>query len=207
VFVNRASHCRSSTLFALVAILTCCAVCAVAQSESATAPAGLSSPSVRPLALQQTKYRLRAGEVVPVAAPRETLDFIRNARNRVARSSGVSGKGFVVGPSVKGNQVVLAASLAMKSGEYTVSLSAVSETGEERVTTLNVTLDPMQTSPLTATTPPVALLNGRQCQIVSTEALIAQGWVVRGDFALIPPPLRADVQSELVLGDKYDSLP
>jgi hypothetical protein len=54
--------------------------------------------------------------------------------------------------------------------------------------------------------PPVVLLNGWQAQIVSTQALIAQGWVVQGDFALIPPALLADVQSELVLDDKYDSL-
>jgi hypothetical protein len=72
--------------------------------------------------------------------------------------------------------------------------------------TVNVTLDPMQTAPVTATTPPVVLLNGWQAPIVSTQALIAQGWVVQGAFEQITPPLHANVQSQLVLGDKYDSL-
>jgi hypothetical protein len=149
---------------------------------------------------------MRAGETVPVAATRETLDFIRNARKCIARSSGVSGNGFVLGPSVKGDQVVLAAALTMKPGEYAVRLTAVNKTGEERAMTLHVTLDPRQTAPVPVTMPPVVLLNGWQAQIVSTQALIAQGWVVQGDFALIPPALLADVQSELVLDDKYDSL-
>jgi hypothetical protein len=187
MFLNRAAY-RSSSLFASLALLTYCAVCA-----AATAQVGLGSDPVHLLALQQTKYRLRAGEAVPVAAPRETLDFIRNARNRVARVSGVSEDGFVLGPSARGDQVVLAASLAMKPGEYTVSLSAVSETGEERVMTLNVTLDPMQTASLPA-------------EIVSTQALIAQGWVVPGAFEPIPPALQAEVESQLVLGSNYDSL-
>jgi hypothetical protein len=185
MFLHRAAY-RSSSLFASAALLTYCAVCATAQ-------VGPGSDPVHLLALQQATYRLRAGEAVPVAAPRETLDFIRNARNRVARVSGVSEDGFVLGPSARGDQVVLAASLTTKPGEYTVSLSAVSETGEERVMTLNVTLDPMQTASLPA-------------EIVSTQALIAQGWVVPGAFEPIPPALQAEVESQLVLGSSYDSL-
>jgi hypothetical protein len=204
VFLNRPTHLRSSSLFAPVAILAC-AVCALAQSGSTAAQAGMSSHPIHVRSLQQTKLRMRAGEVVPVAVSRETLDFVRNARNRVARTSGVSETGFILGPSVKGDQVVLAASLMMKPGEYTVSLSAVSETGEERVMTLNVTLDPMQTVPLSDNAAS-GVLNGWQAQILSTQALIAQGWVVQGAFEQITPELHGDIQSQLVLGDKYDSL-
>jgi hypothetical protein len=201
VFLSDAAHYRSSKLLALVATLAC-AFCALAQSESPIAKA--RSHPVRQLALEQTKYRMRPGETVPIAAPRETLDFIRNAKNRFARSSDGSGNGFVIGPSGLGDQVVLAASLASKPGEYTVSLSAVSKTGEKRVTTLSVTLDPVQPAPSAAA--PVVSLNGLQTPIFSTPALIRQGWVVPGAFEPIPPALRADVQSQLVLDDKYDSL-
>jgi hypothetical protein len=204
VFLNRPTHLRSSSLFALVAILAC-AVCALAQSGLTAAQAGMSSHPIHLRSLQQTKLRMRAGEVVPVAVSRETLYFVRNARNRVVTTSGVSETGFILGPSVKGDQVVLTASLMMKPGEYTVSLSAVSETGEERVMTLNVTLDPMQMAPLSDNAAS-GLLNGWQAQILSTEALIAQGWVVQGAFEQIAPELHGDIQSQLVLGDKYDSL-
>jgi hypothetical protein len=174
-------------------VLTYCALCGLAQG------AGL-------LAVQQTKYRMRAGETVPVAAPRETLDFIRQARNRVTRCSGVSGEAFVIEPSVKGDQVVLVATYAMKPGEYTVSLSAESETGEKRVMTVHVTLDPMQAAPSTPIGPTVVEPNGWQSPIVSTPALIEQGWVVQGAFERIAPALRADVQSRLILDGSYDSL-
>ena len=50
----------------------------------------------------------------------------------------------------------------MRPGEYSVTVSATSEAGEERETTLSVVLDPPQTVPPTATKPPVVLLNGWQ---------------------------------------------
>jgi hypothetical protein len=171
----------------LVAILTCCAV-------SALAARPVSRP-VHPLAVQQTKYRMRAGAFVQVAAPRETLDFIRNAR-----SSGVSVQGFVVGTNWMGDQMVLAASLTTRPGEYTLKISATSQTGEERAMTLDVTLEPIQIAPLIAATPPVALLNGEEPQVVlSTPGLVEQGWVVPGSFEPIHRPIWEDVQSRLIL--------
>ena len=175
----------------LAAILTCCAV-------SALAARAVSRP-VRPLAVQQAKYRMRAGSAVPVAAPRETLDFIRAARSCVA-GGGASGKGFVVGTNWTGDQLVLAVSLTIEPGEYTVKFSAVSQTGEERTMTLEVTLEPMQIAPLIAATPPVALLNGEEPQVVlSTPGLVEQGWVVPGNFEPVKPPLWEDVHSRLIL--------
>ena len=58
--------------------------------------------------------------------------------------------------------MLLAASLTMKPGQYAVTVSAVSGTGEERAAAVDVTLDPMQTVPLGSTVPPVVLLNGLQ---------------------------------------------
>ncbi len=174
------------------AILTCCAV-------SALAARAVSRP-VRPLVVQQTKYRMRAGSAVPVSAPRETLDFIRNARSCIAVGAGASGKGFVVGTNWTGDQLVLAVSLTIAPGEYTVKFSAVSQTGEERTMTLEVTLEPIQIAPMVAATPPVALLNGEEPQVVlSTPGLVEQGWVVPGNFEHIKPPLWEDVHSRLIL--------
>lgn len=121
----------------------------------------------RPLALRETRYRLRAGEAVSIAAPLETLDFLRNAKARAARIDGTRGRGFAVGPAVRGDEVLLGASLTLPPGEYAVRVSAVSESGEEREATVNVILSPVATVPSTATKPPVVLLNGWQLGTLS----------------------------------------
>ena len=59
-----------------------------------------------------------------------------------------------------GDQILLAASPRAKPGEYTVTLSAASETGEERQTTLNVVVEAQVTVPPSSTRPPVVLVNG-----------------------------------------------
>jgi hypothetical protein len=134
--------------FASTALLTCYAVLASAQTPS------------RPLALHQTNYRVRAGAMVAVAVPGETLEFVRNAKSRSVRIGGMAGKGLVIAPSKRGDQVLLAASLTMNPGEYTVNLSAASPAGEAREATLHVTVDPLPTVSATAAVPPVVLLNG-----------------------------------------------
>jgi hypothetical protein len=108
----------------------------------------------RSLTLHQTNYRVRAGEKVSIAAPAETLEFVRNAKSRIVR------KGLVLAPTKRGDQVLLAASLTMKPGEYAVNISALSPTGEAREATVHVTVDALATVPATAATPPVLLLNG-----------------------------------------------
>jgi uncharacterized protein (TIGR03437 family) len=108
-----------------------------------------------------------------IVASQETLDFIRTAKTRAVTISGTQGRGFVVAPNVKGDQMLLAASLTMKPGEYFVTVSAVSGTGEERAATVDVTLDPMQTVPNGSTVPPVVLLNGWQFPTSISELLSA----------------------------------
>jgi uncharacterized protein (TIGR03437 family) len=145
------------------------AICALGQSQ-------LSGGSIRPLVLNKTEYRLRAGESASVDAPTETLDFLLHAKTRRIEIAGQKKRlGFVVGPNPAGDQVLLAAYLALKPGEYRVKLSASNESGEERMTTVDVTLEPMQPVPLNATQPPVILLNGWQfsCPVTVTAPLSA----------------------------------
>jgi uncharacterized protein (TIGR03437 family) len=105
---------------------------------------------------------------------RETLGFILNANTRTARiveqsasvfapnATVAAQNGFVFGPTTRGDQILLGASLRLKPGEYSVELSALSNEGEVRTTTVAVVLDPIQTVPSSSTTPPVVLLNGWQ---------------------------------------------
>lgn len=115
---------------------------------------------VKPMALKQSRYELRAGEPVPIAAPGETMDFLLKASNRKAVPLNGSGAGFVAGPNRTGDQVMLAASVRTPPGEYAVTLSATSATGEQRQTTMDVVVHPHATVPSNATRPPVVLLNG-----------------------------------------------
>jgi uncharacterized protein (TIGR03437 family) len=120
------------------------------------------------MTLNQTRYQLRAGESTSIDAPRETLDFLAHAKTRRVEIAGKeSARGFVVGPSVAGDQVLLVASLAVKPGEYRVQLSATSGAGEEQIATMVVTVHPMQAVPVNTAQPPVILINGfqRSCPI------------------------------------------
>jgi uncharacterized protein (TIGR03437 family) len=123
------------------------------------------------MTLHQTRYRLRAGESTKIDAPRETLDFLVHAKTRRVEIAGKEVHGIVVGPSVKGDQVLLAASLTMKPGEYAVIISAVSRVGEARAAVVNVSIDPMQPVPSSSTVPPVVLLNGLQLPSTLAEFL------------------------------------
>jgi len=136
------------------ALLLCCAVC---QAAAIIHP-------VQPLAVKQTRYEMRVGESVEVAAPPETLDFLLKAKTmRLALDGGIDGaesNALAVGPNRARDRVLLAAPLRIRPGEYTAKLSATSAAGEERVTTLAIVLKPRQTVPSNATRPPVVLLNG-----------------------------------------------
>jgi uncharacterized protein (TIGR03437 family) len=117
------------------------AICALAQTA--------------PMALRESRYEIRAGEPAQIVAPAETLDFLLHAKTRR-----VSIEGLVVGPNYAGDQILLAASPRAKPGTYTVTLSATSETGEERQTTLAVVVKPQVAVPSNSTRPPVVLVNG-----------------------------------------------
>lgn len=150
--------------FSLACLLAGWSMVAFAQNQPAPRPVG-------PLLMNQSRYRLHAGDRVPIADSQETLDFLRAAKIRTVTIHGPQGKGFVVAPNVKGDQLLLAASLTMKPGEYSVTVSAVSGSAEERAATVDVTLDPMQTVPNGSTVPPVVLLNGWQFGYSSTSGL------------------------------------
>src|SRR5258708_7678899 len=106
------------------ALLAPCSVFAQAQSTPATPKAEQNPRITRLLALDQTRYQLRVGESVKIAAPRETLDFLIHARTRGIEMADKEARGIVVRPNVTGDHVFLVASLAMKPGEYRVNLLA-----------------------------------------------------------------------------------
>ena len=137
-------------------LLLCSAICALAQTTEVSG----NLRAVRPMALLESRYEIRAGEPARIAAPAETLDFLLHAKTRRASIAGMETSGLVVGPGYTPDQILLAPSPRAKPGEYTVTLSATSETGEERQTTLAVVVKPQATVPPSSTRPPVVLLNG-----------------------------------------------
>jgi uncharacterized protein (TIGR03437 family) len=114
------------------------------------------------LTLHQSRYRLRAGESTGLDTPPETLDFLLHAKARRVEIVGNAPRGIVVAPNRAGDQILVAVSLAMRPGEYTLTLSATAEAGEKRDATLSVTVDALTPVPSNATQPPVILLNGWQ---------------------------------------------
>ena len=122
-------------------LLICSAICALAQTA--------------PMALVESRYEIRAGEPVRIEAPAETVDFLLHAKTRR-----VSIEGLVVGPGYTPGQILLAASPRAKPGKYNVTLSATSETGDERQTALAVVVKPQVAVPSNSTRPPVVLVNG-----------------------------------------------
>src|ERR1017187_6944512 len=124
------------------------------------------------MAVHETRYVVRAGEAVAIQAPQETLDFLANARSRhvdmVTPDPPVSAGRLVAAPNRAGDQVLLGASLRMSPGEYTVKLSAASAAGEERQTTLAVTVLSIPPVPSSSKRAPVVLLNGWETGFTGT---------------------------------------
>lgn len=108
------------------------------------------------MALNQAKYEIQAGSPVALSASSDTVDFVLKA----AQLSIAPSVGLVLGPNRAGNQVMLAASVRAKPGEYTVTLSATSPTGERRQSAMDIVVKPRVTVPSSATRAPVVLLNG-----------------------------------------------
>jgi uncharacterized protein (TIGR03437 family) len=128
------------------------------------------------MALRQSRYEIRAGRPASIEAPAETLDFLAHAKTRRVSIEGMETSGLVVGPGYAPGEILLAPSLRAKPGEYTVTLSATSESGEVRQTTMNVVVEAQVTVPPSSTRPPVVLLNGwltgftNSCPIATTSA-------------------------------------
>ena len=128
------------------------------------------------MAVHETRYVLRAGESVAIRAPQETFDFLANARNRrvdiVNPAASIPAGRLVAAPNRAGDQILLGASLRTNPGEYTVKLSAASVAGEERQTTLAVTVLPLVTVPSNAKRPPVVLLNGWETGFTDRKSVV-----------------------------------
>lgn len=144
-------------VFAIAALILCCAASATAQTQEVG-----RLRTVNSMTLNQTRYRLRAGESTGIDAPRETLDFLLQAKTRRVDIAPKEVRGIVIGPNRAGDQILVAASLAMKPGQYSLTLSAATEAGERRSATLSITVDALTPVPSNATQPPVILLNGWQ---------------------------------------------
>ena len=119
----------------------------------------LGQTSRRPLVIDESRYRVVAGERISIEAPAETVTFMRSARTRIARASN---RTFPVAPNVSGDQVLLGIPLTTEPGDYAVSVSFVNGAGEERSTTLQVTVEPFASPAAGSTVPPVVLLDGWQ---------------------------------------------
>ena len=132
-------ECRRTTFSRAIAaagLLLCSAICATSQT-----------PQPRPMALLQSRYELRIGEPAEIPAPRETLDFLLHAKTRRVAIEGQDVAGLVIAPNQTQDGILLAPSSKAKPGEYTLTLSATSPTGEERQTTLNVLVQPRASVP------------------------------------------------------------
>jgi uncharacterized protein (TIGR03437 family) len=134
----------------------CCALDTAAQRPQSIA----TLPTARLMELQQTRYELRAGEPAQISAASDALNFLLKAKSRRIEIQGAKAEGLVVGPNRAGDGILLAASLRAKPGEYTVTLSAKSEAGEERQAALTMVVQPRQAVPSGSARPPVVLLNG-----------------------------------------------
>jgi len=135
------------------------------------------------MALLQSRYQIRTGRPARIEAPAETLDFLLHAKTRRVSIAGMETSGLVVGPGYTPDQILLAPSLRAKPGEYTVTLSATSETGEERQTTLNVVVEAQVTVPPSSTRLPVVLLNGWLTGFTNTCPIAASSAETFGNLA------------------------
>jgi uncharacterized protein (TIGR03437 family) len=139
------------------------------------------------MAVHETRYVLRAGEAIAIRAPQETFDFLANARSRrvdiVTPDAPIPAGRLVAAPNRAGDQILLGASLRMSPGEYTVKLSASSAAGEERQTTLAVTVLSLPPVPSNSKRPPVVLLNGWQTGFTNTCPIAGSSSETFGNLA------------------------
>jgi hypothetical protein len=113
----------------------------------------------RPLVVNESRYRVVAGERMPIEAPFETVTFMRTAKTRMARALT---RTFPVAPNVAGDQVLLGIPLTTEPGDYAITVSFINDAGEERSTTLQVTVEALAAPAAGSTAPPVVLLDGWQ---------------------------------------------
>jgi len=124
-------------------------------------------PGAQPLAVQQTSYQVRPGESAEIAVPPDSLDFLLKAKT-LRLTLDAETVSLVVAPNRAHDRMLLATPLRLPPGQYTATLSATSESGEERATTLAIAVKPRQSVPSGAARPPVVLLNGWETGFTGT---------------------------------------
>ena len=118
-----------------------------------------------PLRINETHYRLRAGERIALQAPQETILFVRGAERISAP--------FAVSSDASGERVLLGVPLATEPGEYRVPIQVMRPGGETRSVMLQVTVEAHATVPSNSTAPPVILLNGWQPPSIASSCPIS----------------------------------
>lgn len=108
----------------------------------------------------QTRYEVRMGQTAEIPVAADTLDFMVHAKTRRLTIDGQDVPGLVVGPNATQDKILLASNSKATPGEYAVTLSATSATGEEMETNIDVVVKPLVSVPKGSTRAPVVLLNG-----------------------------------------------
>ena len=152
-------------MFRLLTTLAVCAICVAAQTS--------------PMALEKGRYEIGAGAPVPLSASGDTLDFLLSA-NKLTVAPAI---GLAVGPNRARSRVMIAASSRTRPGEYAVTLSATSASGEQREATMDVVVSPRASVPSTAARPPVVLLNGWETGYVNSCPISSDSTETFGNLA------------------------
>jgi hypothetical protein len=112
------------------------------------------SQTARPMVVLKTRYEVRMGEATEIPAAADTLDFMVHAKTRRVTAGGQDVAGLVVAPNAAQDRILLAPSSRATPGEYAVTLSATSASGEEMHANVDVVVEPRTTVPNGSTQPP-----------------------------------------------------
>jgi len=159
-------------VYAIFAVLTCIALSATAQS-----PANQSN-AIRPMALNQARYRLRAGESTRIATP-----VLRS----ITGVSTVPKLRFPIRASVEpdGQSVRFTVPPTTPKGTYILTIAALDSAGAVRTGAIDLRIAPMQLPRTSATGAgvPVVLLNGWQAICTTTDSTVAASVNTFGQLA------------------------
>lgn len=159
-------------VYAIFAVLTCIALSATAQS-----PANQSN-AIRPMTLNQARYRLRAGESTRIATP-----VLRS----ITGVSTVPKLRFPIRASVEpdGQSVRFTVPPATPKGTYILTFAALDSAGAVRTGAIDLRIAPMQLPRTSATGAgvPVVLLNGWQAICTTTDSTVAASVNTFGQLA------------------------
>lgn len=119
----------------------------------------LAQPRRGSLALNRSEYVAPAGSRIMIEAPPESFSFMRDAKVRTGQAVE---RMFPVAPNPAGDRMFIGIPLTTAPGQYRIAVSFTSAAGEERSTTVNVTVTPYAAPSANSATPPVVLLDGFQ---------------------------------------------